>query len=322
MRIRDNLEAWRLLLTAAKTGSFSQTAVICDTDPARVSKLLSGLEKEIGFPLFVKRSRPMRPTPRAQALIAAVEPLISDFDDAWAVFSQTSGPHLIRFAAPIDLARLYFSELLVRYSEMHPDIAFNILPETTPDAVREGLTDAAIVNFIPADTTGLVMRRYNSSTTCLLATPEYLREHGAPAHPADLVHHTGLLLETVMHPATSVLYKDGTPSSILRWHNTFVTHDQMTLRQMLLEHRGITVDLYAGHMLAEIKSGQVVPIMPGWKREPWEMSVVTSIDGERRSKALADFALFVAAEAGREWQAVRREADATVAEAFRRHLAS
>ena len=96
----------------------------------------------------------------------------------------------------------------------------------------------------------------------------------------------------------------------------------MTLRQMLLENRGITVDLYAGHMIPEIKAGTVVPIMPGWRREPWEMSVVTSIDAERRSKRLADFALFVAEEAGREWRSVRREADAAVAEAFRRRLGS
>lgn len=322
MQYKDSLEAWRVLIAAAKTGSISQTAVLCDTDPARASKMITGLEKEIGSILFDRRRRPMKPTAKCRALLAAVEPLVSDFDDAWAVYSESAGQRIIRFAAPIDLARLYFSELLVRYTEMHPETAFNILPEAAPDAVREGRTDAAIINFMPADTSGLVLRRYNSSTTCLLATPEYLRVHGSPAQPADLANHTGLLLETVMHPATSVLWRDGSPSPLLRWRNVFITHDQMTLRQMLLEHRGITVDLYAGHMIPEIKAGTVVPIMPGWRREPWEMSVVTSIDGERRSKRLADFALFVAEEAGKEWRSVRREADAAVAEAFRRRLGS
>ena len=72
MQYKDSLEAWRVLIAAAKTGSISQTAVLCDTDPARASKLITGLEKEIGSALFDRRRRPMQPTPKCRALLAAV----------------------------------------------------------------------------------------------------------------------------------------------------------------------------------------------------------------------------------------------------------
>lgn len=73
--------------------------------------------------------------------------------------------------------------------------------------MRNGLVDVAVINYVPLDATGLVLRRYNSSRTPLLATPEYIRTHGAPSSPEDLAQHTGLLLETVMHPPTQILKK-------------------------------------------------------------------------------------------------------------------
>lgn len=320
MPIRDDLTAWRLFLTAARTGSLSRTAMLCDTTADKVSRTITALEAEFGFKLLDRHRRPLRPTEKGCGLIEAINPLLIGFDRAWEAFSETHGPKLIRFAAPIDLSRLFFSELLARYSETHPEIRFNVLPEVTPDAVRNDLADAAIINFLPEDTTGLVLRPYNTSSTPLLATPEYLATHGAPAQPEDLIKHTGLLLETAMHPGTQRLYQNGRTSGVLQWKNVFITHDQMTLRQLLLEHRGITIDLYAGHMLPEIKSGRVVPIMPGWRREPWQMSIITRWEAEKRSSDLANFALYVQKEAGAVWQPVRREADAAVAEAFRRHM--
>lgn len=180
----------------------------------------------------------------------------------------------------------------------------------------------AVINYVPLDATGLVLRRYNSSRTPLLATPEYIRAHGAPSSPEDLAQHTGLLLETVMHPPTQILKKNGAASPILRWKEVFTTHDQMTLRELVLSSLGITVDLYAGHVLPEIRRGRLVPIMPGWRREPWQMSVVTRWEDEARSKALSDFAAYVALEAEATWAPIREETNRVVEEAFRRRLRS
>ena len=85
---------------------------------------------------------------------------------------------------------------------------------------------------------------------------------------------------------------------------------------------GITVDLYAGHVLPEIRRGRLVPIMPGWRREPWQMSVVTRWEDEARSKALSDFAAYVALEAEATWAPIREETNRVVEEAFRRRLRS
>lgn len=291
MKTIDNLEAWEVLVVAARTRSLSRTAIVLDLDLPKVSRLLHNLEEELGFALFDKSHRPISPTPRCAELVKSVEPLVTGFRNL-GIFTRN---HLtdkltIRFAAPIELARLFFSEALLHYSSDHPDVEFAILPEVHPDAIRADTVDAIVANRLPLDDSGLVVRQYNSSSTPVFATPEYLNKHGIPKSPEDLSEHTGLLLKTVAHDPTDVLYNVSGDCAPIHWKNTFMTHDQMSLKQLLLNHQGITVDLYAGHVLEELQNRTVVPILEGWEREVWTMCLITRLEDERNSPRLRAFA--------------------------------
>ena len=336
--LRNDLAAWHILLAAVRTGSIRATALQADLPAAKVSRIIAGpgayicnecvqlcmsILEDAGDDVEEYTVEIIRVFPAScRDLVEGMTPLLAGFDRMWEQFSKKEAMRHVSFAAPIDLCRLYFSELVAKWADAHPGITFDIRPEATADDVRNGLVDVAVINYVPLDATGLVLRRYNSSRTPLLATPEYIRAHGAPSSPEDLAQHTGLLLETVMHPPTQILRKNGAASPILRWKEVFTTHDQMTLRELVLSSLGITVDLYAGHVLPEIRRGRLVPIMPGWRREPWQMSVVTRWEDEARSKALSDFAAYVALEAEATWAPIREETNRVVEEAFRRRLRS
>ena len=92
----------------------------------------------------------MKPTPSCRDLVEGMTPLLAGFDR-------------MSFAAPIDLCRLYFSALVAKWADAHPGITFDIRPEATADDVRNGLVDVAVINYVPLDATGLVLRRYNSN---------------------------------------------------------------------------------------------------------------------------------------------------------------
>lgn len=214
--LRNDLAAWRILIAAVRTGSIRATALQADLPAAKVSRIIAELERELGFELLDRSTRPMKPTPSCRDLVEGMTPLLAGFDRMWEQFSKKEAMRHVSFAAPIDLCRLYFSALVAKWADAHPGITFDIRPEATADDVRNGLVDVAVINYVPLDATGLVLRRYNSSRTPLLATPEYIRAHGAPSSPEDLAQHTGLLLETVMHPPTQILKKNGAASPILR----------------------------------------------------------------------------------------------------------
>ena len=168
---------------------------------------------------------------------------------------------------------------------------------------------------MPAVAEDLVVRLYHVTSTCVLATPAYLRRHGTPQTPADLVRHTGLLLRTVNLNPVRRLYRDGIESEILEWKNVFITHDQIALKELLLEDRGIAVDLSLAHVVEELESGRIVSVMPGWERAPWRMCVVTLREREEACPPLRLFAEAVALRTGEDWIAYTERGRAAIARA-------
>ncbi len=110
--------------------------------------------------------------------------------------------------------------------------------------------------------------------------------------------HEGLLLKAYNDDTvTQQLFFGRERSEPLEWKRTFVTHDQLTLKRLLLEHHGITVDLSILHIGEEIRRGIVVPLLEGWTKTPWCMCLVNRREDELRSAKLRDFVLWMTATA-------------------------
>lgn len=317
MNVLDNLNAWRAVSAAARTGSVTAAAEQLGIELSKCSRLVSGMEREMGFTFFDKSTRPYRPTPQLRAFLAAFEPALRNLENARALHQATSEKMRIRFAAPIEISRLYFSKMLVSYAQAHPNLSFVLQPEGTLADLRAGAVDAIILSEVPAVAVDLVVRLYHATSTCVLATPAYLKRHGTPRIPADLACHTGLLLRTVNLKLVSRLYRDGVESKILEWKNVFITHDQIALKELLLDDRGIAVDLSLAHVVDELESGRIVPVMPGWERAPWRMCVVTLREREEACPPLRVFAQDIALKTGEDWTAYTERGRAAVARALR-----
>ncbi len=159
--------------------------------------------------------------------------------------------------------------------------------------VRTADVDVAVVSM-PKNSEDLVVRPYNVSNGVLLASPEYLARWGEPKTPAELSGHVGLLQESLNERPTTELFRFGESSGPIAWRRVFVSHDQLTLKKMALEHQGIAVDISPVHLIDELASGRLVPILEGWHREPWRMCVVTRLEDEKRSPALRAFSAWLA----------------------------
>ena len=129
MNVLDNLNAWRAVSAAARTGSVTAAAEQLGIELSKCSRLVSGMEREMGFAFFDKNTRPYRPTPQLRAFLAAFEPALRNLENARALHQATGEKMRIRFAAPIEISRLYFSKALVSYAREHPNLSFVLQPE-------------------------------------------------------------------------------------------------------------------------------------------------------------------------------------------------
>lgn len=290
MGYKDDLVAWKALLLTARTGKVSQTGILMNLTSSKVSRILIGLEEELGYPLFDKTRRPLYPTPRCQQLLSQLEPILRDFQELQAPSFGLPKKVLIRVAAPIEASLDFYCFDYMRYAEANPNIEFEIQPEATEQDIRDRRVDVAMLNHIPDDTSEFKIRQVATTTTFPLATPEYLRRYGTPKTIHDLKDHRELLLKTRTFPVTRFLHKGEITSAMLQWKSVFYTHDQFMLKKLALNHWGITVDLYGGHVLEELERGQLVSIFDGWSRPAWNMCVVTRQDVDINIKEIRCFA--------------------------------
>ncbi|WP_304626318.1 LysR family transcriptional regulator, partial [uncultured Parasutterella sp.] len=174
MKQKDNLLAWRALAVTVETGNITQTALLLDLDSAKVSRLIAGLEKEIGFELLVKNRRPFIPTDRCRQILPMVLPLLDGFSRLDEFCAGTAQKILIRFSAPVEMTQQFYSQELLQYSHLNPRIQFSMLPEMTVRELLAGDTDVAVVNQSPADQSEIVARHVVSNSTPVFASPQYL----------------------------------------------------------------------------------------------------------------------------------------------------
>ncbi len=291
MDFKDDLKAWQAFQLTASTGQISQTAILMDLNLSRVSRLISGLEADLGYALFDKSRRPLVPTERGRLLLPALESALLEFRSLKEAVERGEGSvTTLRIAAPVEISLDFLCADYMRYAKENPQVEMQIEPECTEEDVLARRIDVALMNHTPDDASQFIIRPMASGSTFLMATPAYLEKNGVPKHIADLASHRGLLQKTRTYPVTQTLRNHGRMSAPLRWKSIFYTHDQLTIKKFVLAHKGIAVDLYPGHVLSELESGALVPLLPGWYREPNSLCLVTRRDTESRQPEVARFA--------------------------------
>ncbi len=318
MLFKNNLLAWEALYLTSKTGNVSRTAVVMGMDVSKVSRLITGLAAELGYEVLDKSHRPFSATVQGGQLLRMLEPLVTGFREVRDYAEGMAKLSLIRVAAPPELVQDFYAAQFVRYSLQRPGVQFAVRPEANEADVRAGRVDCAIMNHHPNDAAGLIVRPLLVNSTPVLTTPDYVRRHGMPHSVEDLANHMGLLQESASQTPTQYLYNGGKASTVLHWKRVFVTHDQVTLKNLLLENMGITVDLFIGHVTKELEEGRIIPILPGWERNPWRLCLVTKEDKELESTEVRLFAEWWAATEAREAAARAVKARDAVERAFGR----
>lgn len=59
-----DIRRWKVMLAVSDAGSYTRAAEELGLTQSAVTQMMKALEKEVGFSLFVKSGRGMRPTPR------------------------------------------------------------------------------------------------------------------------------------------------------------------------------------------------------------------------------------------------------------------
>jgi DNA-binding transcriptional LysR family regulator len=192
----DRLEAMRTFVTVAKLGGFAEAARKLRRSPSMVTRAVARLEDELGLTLLLRTTRSLRLTEGGEVYLENCQQILADVDNAERrARGEDAEPrgHL-KIAAPIVFGRLHVLPIVRRLLRMYRSVAIQLsLSDRNAHLVDEGLDVAVRIGEL-ADSS-LIAVKLAEVSRVVVASPAYLKKHGIPQSPEELVRHDIIAFE-------------------------------------------------------------------------------------------------------------------------------
>jgi DNA-binding transcriptional LysR family regulator len=193
----DKLKQLESFVSVATKGSLTAAARAEGVAPAIMGRRLDALEERLGVKLLVRTTRRLSLTHEGSAFLEDCQRLLADLGNAEASVSaggvKASG-HM-RITAPAGFGRRHVAPLVPRFRAAHGDVSISLnLSDRVVDLAGEGYDCAVRVGDLRDSS--LVSVRLAENRRLCVATPEYLKRHGTPRHPSELVRFDCLTLSS------------------------------------------------------------------------------------------------------------------------------
>lgn len=299
---RPGLSELDAVVAIARTGSFRAAALVLGLSTTALSNAVAKLESRLGARLFNRTTRSVALTDAGRAFVEQVAPALQDIHGAMdAVRSHQATPSgTLRINAFAAGAREIITPLVVAFLRRHPVVHVDLVTEgRLVDIVADGF-DLGVrrADLVPADMIAVPLGR--PQRYAVVAAPDYLREHGTPRNPADLLQ----------LPCVRVRLPNG---ALLRWHfekggetvqidvEGPITLDEASLaRAVVLEGLGIGLFLEQ-NVRDDIADGRLMRVLDDWT--PPFADLCLYYAGRRHPSAALKAFVGLARELGRKTKA-------------------
>ncbi len=244
------------------TGGLSAAARELGLSPAMISRRLAALEARLGVRLLNRTTRTLRLTDEGSTYYESCSRVLGEIEEANAAVSagRQEAQGTLRVALPASFGNQYVAPLIPQFATLYPAVQLLLsLSDRNVNVVEEGF-DLAIRIAQLADSS-LAARKLAPNRRVICATPDYLRRHGVPRTPGDLVHHNCLLSRDF---SSSWEYKDpdGKPG-VVRVTGRYVSDNWEVLREWALAGMGVALKS-TWDVRRHLESGALVSLLPGY----------------------------------------------------------
>lgn len=183
----DKLEAMNAFARVVARGSYAEAARALGLTRSAVSKAVMELEHFLGARLLDRSTRRVAPTEAGLAYYERCLDILARVEETEAQVSRLHDEPrgVLKINAPVSFGVLHLAPAVADFMAAHPDLAIELaLTDRFVDPIEEGV-DVTVRIARLADSS-LVARRLAPARRVIVASPEHLARHGAPAAPEDL----------------------------------------------------------------------------------------------------------------------------------------
>jgi DNA-binding transcriptional LysR family regulator len=252
-------EDLRTFVDVADAGGVSAAARRLGVSKSIVSRRLFRLEAELGVQLLARTTRGAALTEAGVTFREHAARVCAEIDAALETIMPAGDLRgRLRIAAPLSLGPTHlapvFAEMARRHSLLHVHASYS---DRFVDTVGDGFDCAIRVGYL--SDSNLIARRVGSIHGKLVASPGYIRKHGAPETPDELLAHQAL-----MQGAETWQLIDGDKTISIHPQGRFKADNGTALAAAAVA--GLGIAWLPNHLIENyLDSGSLVPVM---KRYP------------------------------------------------------
>jgi DNA-binding transcriptional LysR family regulator len=251
----DTIEALRLFVSIAETGSLSGAARLESVATSTVTVALKQLEERAGASLITRSTRRLSFTHEGRQFLSDSRRILADWDAA--IAGAHNGPLRgpIKITAPQEFSWHGLALVVDRFLLEHPEVKITLhFADDVVDLVGHEI-DVAL-RFGPLTDSTLKARLLLRVSRVVCAAPAYWNARGMPQKPDDLAQHNCLVHARPDAPSAAWPFLvDGEPMSV-RVQGDRVANDSAALRDWALAGRGI-IRRGALGIRKELSAGQI-----------------------------------------------------------------
>lgn len=246
-------------------GGFAAAGRAIGLQKSKLSRRVAQLEARLGVRLLNRSSRRFSVTEVGREYYERCVAMLVEAEAAEQIVAELRAEPrgVVRVSCPMALLDFQFAALFARFMAHHPAVELHL--ESTNrrvDLIAEGFDMAIRVRFPPIPPSDLVMRRLDSSTQCLVASPALLAV--PPRSPADLPGLPSLSLSAPRGTHQWQLERADGQTAAVPHTPRLVTDDMAMLREAAVAGIGV-VQLPTMMIWRDVAAGRLVHVLPDWR---------------------------------------------------------
>src|SRR5258706_5110066 len=186
----DRVASIRAFVEVSERRSFAEAARRLRRSPTAVTRAIGDLEARLGTRLLHRTTRAVSLTEAGERFRPGARRVLADLEEMErAAVGEGSAPRgELRLTAPILFGRLHVLPIVTEFLSRFPAVSVTLsLLDRPVDLVEEGFDVAVRIGLLPESSA--IASRVGAVRRIVVASADYLAQHGAPAVPADLARH-------------------------------------------------------------------------------------------------------------------------------------
>jgi LysR family transcriptional regulator, transcriptional activator for dmlA len=251
--------------TVLRKGSLTAAANELQISPAAASQRLAAIERRLRTQILTRSTRKLALTPAGELFLRRGREIWAQADALRQelVSSNAALVGAVRVSATLGFGRTVIAPMISAFVKQHPAVAVQLDLCVDPPSHASDTFDVSVRFGAPPDAhVHAVKLAANERIVC--ATPKYLREHGRPSVPGDLIRHQAIVIAQRNHGHGVWRFAKGSKSESVKVKSSLTTNDGAVAVQWALADHGLLLRA-RWDVQPLIDKGKLLHVLDDWK---------------------------------------------------------